>query len=325
MMSLAGASAADVLVNPAGWLRGLSAGLSAAGVGLVISASVGLAKGQCKDQTTSVLCLTSASIAYSYQSNWIFPLLIAIGGLATLFVNRSDDFSPPVEVNGKIEYTGSIPRTMGSAFLVAIAMGISSSISGQGVPPSSSARSAKLYMRPGRTSFLSAYDSMHLSAWRSAYSFSSRQRSQPVEDPGHLPHGFFDFFLFPERGMGMRSHVVKYLSHSGLQPRGELGELLLLRRPMPRRLLLQRRLLRRLLLLRRPMPRRLLLLRRPMPRRLLLLRRPMPRRLLLLRRLLLRRPMLQRRLLLRRPMPRRLLLQRRLLLRRLLLGSSVLM
>ena len=207
----------------------------------------------------------------------------------------------------------------------AIAMGISSSISGQGVPPSSSARSAKLYMRPGRTSFLSAYDSMHLSAWRSAYSFSSRQRSQPVEDPGHLPHGFFDFFLFPERGMGMRSHVVKYLSHSGLQPRGELGELLLLRRPMPRRLLLQRRLLRRLLLLRRPMPRRLLLLRRPMPRRLLLLRRPMPRRLLLLRRLLLRRPMLQRRLLLRRPMPRRLLLQRRLLLRRLLLGSSVLM
>ena len=42
----------------------------------------------------------------------------------------------------------------------AIAMGISSSISGQGVPPSSSARSAKLYMRPGRTSFLSAYDSV---------------------------------------------------------------------------------------------------------------------------------------------------------------------
>ena len=111
----------------------------------------------------------------------------------------------------------------------AIAMGISSSISGQGVPPSSSARSAKLYFNPGRTSFLSAYDSMHLSAWRSACSFSWRQRSQPVEDPGHLPHGFFDFFLFPERGMGMRSHVVKYLSHSpaplsGLPPREELGE-----------------------------------------------------------------------------------------------------
>ena len=112
----------------------------------------------------------------------------------------------------------------------AIAMGISSSISGQGVPPSSSARSAKLYFNPGRTSFLSAYDSMHLSAWRSACSFSWRQRSQPVEDPGHLPHGFFDFlFLFPEGGMGMRSHVVKYLSHSpaplsGLPPREELGE-----------------------------------------------------------------------------------------------------
>lgn len=119
MMSLAGASAADVLANPAGWLRGLTAGLSAAGIGLVISASIGLAKGQCKDQTTSVLCLTSASIAYSYQSNWIFPLLIVIGGLATLFVNRSDDFSPPFEVNEKIDYTSSISRALGSAFLAA--------------------------------------------------------------------------------------------------------------------------------------------------------------------------------------------------------------
>ena len=107
-----------------------------------------------------------------------------------------------------------------------VALGIISLISGQGVPRSS-ARSANLYFLPGRTSPFSAYDSMHLSAWRSACSFSSRQGSQPVEDNGHLLHGFFDFF-FP-RGAGRRSHVVKYSSKSpapplGLPPRGGLGE-----------------------------------------------------------------------------------------------------
>ena len=66
MMSLAGAGAAEVLVNPDGWLRGISAGLSAAGVALVVSAAVGLAVGQCKDQTTSVLCLLSSIVAYYY-------------------------------------------------------------------------------------------------------------------------------------------------------------------------------------------------------------------------------------------------------------------
>jgi chromate transporter len=66
MMSLAGAGAAEVLVNPDGWLRGISAGLSAAGVALVVSAAVGLAVGQCKDQTTSVMCLLSSIVAYYY-------------------------------------------------------------------------------------------------------------------------------------------------------------------------------------------------------------------------------------------------------------------
>jgi chromate transporter len=46
--------------EPREWLRGVSSGLSAAGVALVVSAAVGLAKGQCKDQTTSALCLMSA-------------------------------------------------------------------------------------------------------------------------------------------------------------------------------------------------------------------------------------------------------------------------
>ncbi|ACO69863.1 chromate ion transporter family, partial [Micromonas commoda] len=95
MMSLAGAGAAEILVNPDAWLRGLSAGLSAAGVALVVSAAVGLAKGQCKDQITSALCLMSATIAYYYQSNWIFPLLIVVGGLTTLYTKRNDDVALP--------------------------------------------------------------------------------------------------------------------------------------------------------------------------------------------------------------------------------------
>ena len=95
MMSLAGAGAAEILVNPDDWLRGLSAGLSAAGVALVVSAAVGLAKGQCKDQVTSALCLMSATIAYYYQSNWIFPLLIVVGGLTTLYTKRNDDVALP--------------------------------------------------------------------------------------------------------------------------------------------------------------------------------------------------------------------------------------
>ena len=87
MMSLAGAGAARCS-NPDDWLRGVSAGLSAAGVALVVSAAVGLAKGQCKDQTTSALCLMSAVVAYYYVSNWIFPLLIVVGGLTTIYANR---------------------------------------------------------------------------------------------------------------------------------------------------------------------------------------------------------------------------------------------
>jgi len=95
MMSLAGAGAAEILVNPDDWLRGLSAGLSAAGVALVVSAAVGLARGQCKDQVTSALCLLSAVVAYYYQSNWIFPVLIVVGGLTTLYTKRKDDVALP--------------------------------------------------------------------------------------------------------------------------------------------------------------------------------------------------------------------------------------
>ena len=105
MMSLAGAGAAEVLVNPDDWLRGVSAGLSAAGVALVVSAAVGLAKGQCKDQTTSALCLMSAVVAYYYVSNWIFPLLIVVGGLTTVYANRKAPVKMP-DANETIAHLG---------------------------------------------------------------------------------------------------------------------------------------------------------------------------------------------------------------------------
>ena len=37
----------------------------------------------------------SATIAYYYQSNWIFPLLIVVGGLTTLYTKRNDDVALP--------------------------------------------------------------------------------------------------------------------------------------------------------------------------------------------------------------------------------------
>ena len=57
---------------------------------LVVAAAVGLAKGQCKDQLTSALCLMSAICAYYYQAAWLFPLLIAVGGAVTLYAKRNE-------------------------------------------------------------------------------------------------------------------------------------------------------------------------------------------------------------------------------------------
>ena len=71
------------------------AGLSAAGVALVAAAAVGLVKGQCKDRTTTILCCLSATIAYYYQTAWLFPLLLLIGGLVTL----TERWSKPIEAD----------------------------------------------------------------------------------------------------------------------------------------------------------------------------------------------------------------------------------
>jgi chromate transporter len=84
LMTLGGAGAAEVLVNPSPTLRGFTAGLSAAGVALIVSAADGLTRSQAKTPTTKRLCALSAVIAYYYQTAWLFPTLIAFGGCVTV-------------------------------------------------------------------------------------------------------------------------------------------------------------------------------------------------------------------------------------------------
>ena len=83
LMSLAGAGAAETLVNPGQTLRALAAGLSAAGAGLIASAAASLTRSRAKTATTKVLCATSAVVACYHQTAWLFPALIAFGGCAT--------------------------------------------------------------------------------------------------------------------------------------------------------------------------------------------------------------------------------------------------
>ena len=83
LMALAGAGAAEVLVHPSEALRAFTAGLSAAGAALVISAGDALARSQGKTDTTKALMATSAVVAYYYQTAWLFPSLIAFGGVVT--------------------------------------------------------------------------------------------------------------------------------------------------------------------------------------------------------------------------------------------------
>jgi chromate transporter len=115
-MSLVGAGAAEALVNPARWLQGLTAGLSAAGVALILSAAVGLARGQCKDEVTRLLCLMSATVAFYYTSNFIFPLLIVVGGLTTLYTKRNVDVALK-DTTEKIHELG-VPKLFGGILIL---------------------------------------------------------------------------------------------------------------------------------------------------------------------------------------------------------------
>ncbi len=85
LMSLAGAGAAEVLVNPKPAVEGLTAGLSAAGLALIISAADTFTRSQTNTLATKILCASSAFVVYYYQSAWLFPIIIATGGAITAF------------------------------------------------------------------------------------------------------------------------------------------------------------------------------------------------------------------------------------------------
>jgi len=115
MMSLLGAFAKWALDDPADWVRGISAGLAAVGVALVAGAAKGLCEKICGTKPLAGLCVLSAVVAYLYRSAWIFPLLILVGGLVTLYLKRNDDVALK-EVDESVDHYGVGPK--GGAFLI---------------------------------------------------------------------------------------------------------------------------------------------------------------------------------------------------------------
>jgi chromate transporter len=85
LMTLGGAGAAEVLVNPGRIFSAFTAGVSVAGAVLVVSAGDSLARSQAKTPTTKALCALSAVVSYYYATAWLFPTLIAFGGCVTVF------------------------------------------------------------------------------------------------------------------------------------------------------------------------------------------------------------------------------------------------
>jgi hypothetical protein len=66
----------------------LFTGLNAATVGLVALAAYQLSHKVVTDQATRILLLLSGSIASCYDSQWLYPVLMVVGGLTTLLVDR---------------------------------------------------------------------------------------------------------------------------------------------------------------------------------------------------------------------------------------------
>ncbi|GAA6004819.1 hypothetical protein JCM11491_002244 [Sporobolomyces phaffii] len=66
----------------------LFTGLNAATVGLVALAAYQLSNKVVTDQATRILLLASGAIASCYESQWLYPVLMVVGGLTTLLVDR---------------------------------------------------------------------------------------------------------------------------------------------------------------------------------------------------------------------------------------------
>ncbi|GAA6062577.1 hypothetical protein JCM10212_004890 [Sporobolomyces blumeae] len=66
----------------------LFTGLNAATVGLVALAAYQLSNKVVTDKTTRLLLVLSGAVAACYESQWLYPVLMVFGGLATLTVDR---------------------------------------------------------------------------------------------------------------------------------------------------------------------------------------------------------------------------------------------
>ena len=84
VMSLVGLGVARWLADPAPWLRGLTAGLGAAGVALIAVSGVALCAGCCKDRWTAAATTVTALATFYFSAIWLMPVLILAGGLLTL-------------------------------------------------------------------------------------------------------------------------------------------------------------------------------------------------------------------------------------------------
>ncbi|KAG7668186.1 hypothetical protein NADE_008667 [Nannochloris sp. 'desiccata'] len=90
ILAILGWAAARVLDRDIEWLNGVVAGLAAAGIALVASASVALTRNICKTRLLQVLATAAAVIAYYYPKPWTFPACIIAGGIITILVMRKN-------------------------------------------------------------------------------------------------------------------------------------------------------------------------------------------------------------------------------------------
>mmetsp|Transcript_23493 Transcript_23493/g.39353 ORF Transcript_23493/g.39353 Transcript_23493/m.39353 type:complete len:433 (-) Transcript_23493:498-1796(-) len=105
MMSAAGLGAAKFLLEPSALTTAIVAGLSAAGVALVVDACLGLGKKLVTTTDTQVICLISACVSYYASAHfklstaWVFPMLIVFGGLSTRIARKNTPVTSAVEDN----------------------------------------------------------------------------------------------------------------------------------------------------------------------------------------------------------------------------------
>jgi len=103
VMTALGALAAEYLVDPPGWLRGAAQGFGAAGVALVAGAFVGLSTKLCRGKLLGTVSALSAGAAFYAPQPWMFPTLIALGGIAAWVDAALVQKTPPPKDDGADE------------------------------------------------------------------------------------------------------------------------------------------------------------------------------------------------------------------------------